>query len=178
MYDKLLSTRRKSGGHLEMRIMTVRVHELATDLGLSSARVLELLLAMSLPTKGPSSSVEPHHADAVRQAYEAMAPAAMPLVPEPRPTPRHQRAKELLYLSTNGQSREDWLTEQALIRRVNTSRQEAAAKSRELYEADQATRREADRRRWEGSFEGPREPKHASRAIVYQGGAPGLGKRH
>lgn len=154
--------------------MTLRVHELATDLGVPLTRVLELLRAMSLPVKSSISTIEMHHADAVRRAFEATTLAP----PEQHPSDRHEQVRELLHFTVNGNTREGWSAEQELVRRVNASRQEAASKSRELYESDQLARREANRLRWEGTYEGPREPKHRARALIFQGGAPGLGKRH
>jgi len=173
MSDRLLSTRQKAVA-TSKRTMTVRVHELAKNLGVSSAQVLELLRAMGHPAKGPSSSVEMSHADVVRRAFEATTSVS----PELRPTDRLERVRERLHLTVSGTTWEAWLAEQALVRRVNVSRQEAAVKSRELYQADQFARGEADRGRWEGTFEGPLESKRRARAVVYQGGAPGLGKRH
>jgi len=82
-------------------------------------------------------------------------------------------------MSVSGKTQDEWLSEQERIRLVNVSRQAAAAKSRELYESAQLDRREANRLRWEGSYEGPRGPRHLARSIVvFQGGSPGLGKRH
>ncbi|ROR83061.1 hypothetical protein SAMN06295974_3535 [Plantibacter flavus] len=63
------------------------------------------------------------------------------------------------------------------MRIVDASRTEAAARSRAIYEEQQQARREADRRLWEEPLEGPSEPRQMDRAIIYWGGALGLGKR-
>lgn len=48
--------------------MTPRVHEVASELGLRSPRVLELLQAMGVHVKGPSSPITEDQADALRLA--------------------------------------------------------------------------------------------------------------
>lgn len=154
--------------------MKPRVHEVASELGLRSPRAVELLQAMGVHVKGPSSSISKDEADALRLAAGALSGK-----PQSRPVfiAKHPRTGALLHFTVNEAKHQQWLEHQERMRIVDASRAEAAARSREIYEDQRQARRDADRLRWEGSFEGPTEPRQADRAIIYRGGAPGLGKR-
>ena len=164
--------------------MTLRVHEVAAELGMSTRQVMNLLREAGAHPKGPSSPVEPQHLAAIRSAWWTV---SRPLYDRRRqhaggkraPGDKALLAAELLQFKSSGfLSIEEWRRASEVERRARKTVREAAARSRELYEEAARARQEANRRRWEGTYEKPETATASSgRPVVYLAGAPGLGKR-
>ncbi len=168
--DKFLSTRTQSGGVLEMRVMNIRLHELAAELGLPSRRVLELLRKMDVPVKGPSSALLDADADALRQALRTD-PSLRVDGPVSR-GPAGRRINEWRMFENSGFATfAEWTLARAALAVNIESRRAAAAQSQAIWEAKQRERRR------EGDPAARPSRRAEPRFTFVQGGAPGLGKR-
>ncbi|WP_085477728.1 translation initiation factor IF-2 N-terminal domain-containing protein [Rathayibacter oskolensis] len=161
--------------------MKIRVHELAAELKLPHQRVLELLRAMGIRVKGPSSAVEDHDADALRGTLRYTPSLRTGLRTDwPRRTavvaspPR--RDSSTLFERSGFATLAEWYEAQVVTSVTSASREAAAAQSRAIYEADRLARYSADASRRHDLPERTSAPT-ARRITFVQGGAPGLGKR-
>ncbi|WP_158863710.1 hypothetical protein [Leifsonia sp. AG29] len=81
------------------------------------------------------------------------------------------------FLASGYQTIEEYRRAQERSARVLASIEAAKAKSKELYEAEAEARWEAERHRFDGTFEKPEKPSAPSRPVVWRGGSPGLNKK-
>jgi hypothetical protein len=156
--------------------MKLRLHELAGELGLPPQRVVELLRAMNVRVKGPSSAVDDQDADVLRQTLRAdpslrigRRPESWRVAAATYPTP--QSSDWSRFERSGFATLAEWAAAQDVLAVNGASRRAAAAKSQAIWEANLRNRRRG------GTPTDQPAPRAERRYTFVQGGAPGLGKR-